>query len=245
VIDGKRNLGLESVPKFCKGLGLSSREAKYFLALVQFNQSRSSSEKNELYRALLSFSEKRKSWALGEAQHRLYSHWHYPAIQEMVLLKGFPGEAAERAPWLHERLGGKVTLRQIEQALEDLQALGMLRTDPGGRLAQATPFYASSDGTLDFALQAFHRRMIEAALAAIDQPLEARDVSGVTLALRREDLPVAIAAIREFRKKFNFDFSADQDADEVWELNLQFFRLARSQVPGRATQSPTLDKEQT
>jgi uncharacterized protein (TIGR02147 family) len=239
VLDGKRNLGLETVPKFCKGLGLAGRESRYFTALVQFAHARGAAEKNDLYRSILAFPERRRTWSLGEAQHRFYSNWFYAAIQEMVLMKGFPAEPAARPEWIHRRLGGRITVRQAERALTDLVALGMLRPEPSGGLAQANPHYESSDGKLDFVLQDFHRRMIEEALAAIDRPLEQRNLAGVTLAIRKADLPAALDAIREFRRKFNFDFSADRDADEVWELNLQFFRLAQADAAApRSKESP-------
>src|SRR5690349_7504160 len=46
VMDGERNLGDESIPKFVKGLGLGAEEAEFFADLVKFTQAEGVAEKN-------------------------------------------------------------------------------------------------------------------------------------------------------------------------------------------------------
>src|ERR1043166_5840097 len=49
VIEGDRNLGADSVPRFCVALGLEGPEAEFFADLVAFNQASSLAEKNRAF----------------------------------------------------------------------------------------------------------------------------------------------------------------------------------------------------
>src|SRR3954468_7248338 len=49
VIEGERNLGADSVPRFSVALGLEASEAEFFSDLVAFNQATSLADKNRAF----------------------------------------------------------------------------------------------------------------------------------------------------------------------------------------------------
>src|SRR5262245_51414124 len=49
VIDGKRNLTLQTIHRFAKAFGMSKADADFFENLVLFNQAQSVEEKNRFY----------------------------------------------------------------------------------------------------------------------------------------------------------------------------------------------------
>ena len=53
-----------------------------------------------------------------------------------------------------------------------------------------------------------------------------REISGLTLAVRREQMPEAKRLIRRFIQDFE-SLGQAEDADQVCQLNIQFFPLAR------------------
>jgi len=66
--------------------------------------------------------------------------------------------------------------------------------------------------------------MAEAALS--DFPVEQREFGNVSIAVNASDLPAAKKRLREFIDQFNRDFERDE-AQEVYQLNVQFYPLTR------------------
>lgn len=228
ILDGKRNLTIKSIPKFAKAFGLNSAEERYFEILVNFNQTKDSEQKDALYRKLLSFSQKSNIDVLDKAKYSYYSKWHYPMIRELVLLKDFPTEEERIPSWIKSKLRKKITEKEAALALNDLLDLGLLKKE-GSRFVQTTPHLTIPDDTVNFAVRSSYREMIKEAVNHIDRPLEEREMGGVTLAINKSDLSEAKQMIREFRRNFNMRFSALCDADNVYQLGIQFFDLTEDE----------------
>lgn len=226
IMDGKRNLSSSNLHNLTIGLGLNKSETQYFSTMVQFNQSKNLEEKNKLFETMLKFPQMKRAFALRQEQHNFYSKWYFSVILELVLLKDAPTKRADFYAWAGKKLKNKVSAKEIEDACRQLETLGLLKENTDGRFVQSNQFVASGTGGVNFELQSFHRHMIAESIESFPKPVEEREFGGVTLAIRKSDLEKAKAYIREFKKKFNFDLSAGEGADTVYQLNVQFFELA-------------------
>lgn len=235
IMDGKRNLSASNLHNMTSGLGFNKSETHYFSTLVQFAQAKTAEEKDKHYSAILKFPQTKKAFALKQEQHNFYSKWYFAVVLELVTLSTAPTDAAELARWISKKID--ITPKEAADACEQLQTLGLLRAGSDGRLVQSNPYVAFNPGELHFALQNFHRHMIEESVEALKQPIDEREFGGVTLAFRKEDLAKAKDFIREFKKKFNFEMSAGEGANSVYQLNVQFFELADGHSPAETKAS--------
>src|SRR5690348_8332036 len=89
VMDGERNLTIESIEKFSMALKFNKEESKFFKNLVLFNQASSVDEKNKYAEQLLYSRVYRKIYPLKELQYRYFSQWYFVPIREMVNLPEF------------------------------------------------------------------------------------------------------------------------------------------------------------
>lgn len=226
IIDGKRQLSLNNIGNMTSGLEFTKVEADYFLTMVQFGQAKSSEEKNKFYEKLMGFPQKRKISNLKREQYNLYSKWYFCFLYELVLLKKETQSFEEFCQWAAEQSKDKLTLKEIKDAYEQLFALGLLTT-LNGQIKQTNKFIESNaKEEVSFAIQNFHREMMARASEAVELPIAEREFGAVTLAFNKSELPRVKEFIRDFRNKFNLEFSATQGANSVYQLNIQFFELA-------------------
>ncbi|MBK7962701.1 MAG: TIGR02147 family protein [Bdellovibrionales bacterium] len=242
IIDGKRNLSLSNISGITTGLDLNKSESEYFLTMVQLNQAKENEDKHKYYEKLMNFPQKRRSSDLKREQYNLYSKWYFSVLLELVLLQKKSQSIEDFFLWVSRSMKGKLTLKEVKGTYQQLIALGLIK-EVDGQLRQAQNFLESNaKEEVNFAIQNFHREMLTQATAALEQPIEKRAFGGVTLALRRSDLPRMKEFIREFRNKFNLEFSANSGADSVYQLNVQFFELVDGE---KASTDPILDLNST
>ena len=148
VIQGQRNLSPATAQALCEALKLSSAETHYFMALVQVESARTSSDsmkaEKELFRALKGLSAK----FLDQTEFKILSQWYNLVIRELSFLPDFEPSAE----WITEKIGHKITLQQAEEALQFLIEAGYLIFKDGR--------YQASDPVLDTGVTIFHHPLM-------------------------------------------------------------------------------------
>ncbi len=217
VMDGKRNLSHKNIKKFAKGLGLAERRAEFFENLVYFNQTKED-ETRDLYHARLKMLEAGpEAYLLNEEEKEAVTKWYYFVIREMAYLPDFKVDAQ----WIVKRLKKKINPDQAKEALKVLEKLGLL-TSHRSVTVDVSPRIKVS------AINDFHREMGTQAVESVkDDNYEEREFNALTVSVSQENLPLVKERLREFRKELNRFLSNDKNADEVYQLNLQFFPLTR------------------
>ncbi len=75
-------------------------------------------------------------------------------------------------------------------------------------------------------LKKHHEQILEKAKDSIYlQSLEQRDLSAITVAVHRSDLPMAKEMIKKFRRDLTAKLEAREDRDAVYCLAIQLFQL--------------------
>jgi len=226
VIEGKKNLTHKSVLKFALGFGLNKGETEYFTQLVFFNQSKTEKEKNQYYREILRFQQVRKGKTLTASQYQYYTNWFNSAIRELVATKGFKQDPEKIA----NTLVPKIKTGEAKKALELLLSLGLLKRGPDGKISQSSAKLEVDPDVTSLSIRNFNRSMIERGKEAIERfPQELREVSGLTLSLSKSSIPEIKSLVREFKKQIlNYAVNDAREAEEVYQLNFQFFPLSRT-----------------
>lgn len=224
VIEGKRGLSSKMAERFAHACGLDADASRYFVHLVGFNQSKTSTERAQYYDKLTGFQSYRQAHKLELAHAAYYSDWYMPAIRELAASKHF----REDPEWIADQLIPKISPLQAQRALETLCDLGLLVRNADGQLVQADALLSTGAETRGLHIVAFHRAMTQRAMDAIDLvPAAERDISSLTLCLGRGGLRALKERLQRFRRELLELSALETSPEQVVQLNFQLFPLSR------------------
>jgi uncharacterized protein (TIGR02147 family) len=225
VMDGDRNLTASMAERFAAALGLTDEAARYFRALVSFNQARDVDARNRAYAKLRRLRGPRDAERLEAALERYHSQWYLPAIRELVTSVEFREDAA----WIARVLCPPIRAAQAAEALVTLLELGLLVRDKRGRLRQAEATVTTGPEVRSLHLANYHRTMIGLGQSSLERvPGPERDISALTLCVGEEGLLKIKRRLQRFRRELLELAELETDPTEVVQLNLQLFPLSRS-----------------
>ena len=226
ILQGKRPLRMKHAAFLSKGLNLSTQEKLFLQALIQFDTAKSIEEK-ELCRLWLSELNPGGQYKTCEIdQFMVISHWVHMTILSMTNLKNFDGSAEQ----IHKLLKGKASIHEVRSALNRLYELKLIRRNSNGKVEATYERVTSKDDVVNKGVREYHRQVIDLAKNAIEeQSVEEREFQSFSLGIPHERLVLAKTMIRKFRTQFVKAMSADTgSADDVYQFNLQFFRLTEN-----------------
>jgi uncharacterized protein (TIGR02147 family) len=235
VMDGKRPITEKSLSSFLRGLKLSGNQAEYFRLLVSLKESRDEKDKTALVEKILKMRVKHSGnpAQLDKDRWEVLRHWHHWAIREFVLLKDFSPDPA----WIAARLGRKVTPAQAAESLDLLLRLEFLVKE-GGSYRQSDPMITTTDEISNLIIRHLHRQFVEQGLVSLfHDPVETREINGLTLALRDDQVPVFKKLLKEFRRELNRQFSdkGKPEADHVYHFETMLFPVTAVRKPEKRT----------
>jgi len=233
VIDGKRNLSLESANQFAVALKIEGIARSYFLTLVLFNQSTSLSEQERYLSELVELKRTENPSRIDAEQFDVLSEWYHLAIRELTELPDFRNNPR----WIAAVLCPSITPQQADSSLRMLEKCGLLVREMG-RLHPADRTIATDPQVHSVRLAEFHRKMIAQGIESISSfASDEREISGTTLRISLQDVGTIKTLLREFRRKLLTLAAHSREADQVYQFNVQFFPLA---IPDRTRRSEIL-----
>lgn len=222
-LQGKRDIKLRHVDILSKGLKLSSQEALYLKALIQFQNSKTLEEKdlNALWISSLNPGTNFSSKEIDE--YRIISDWSYSAILSILDIPDCNGTVGD----LYERLQGKVPRSEIEAKILRLKSLGLVKVEKG----VLRPTYKKTftrDDVSNAGVKEYHKQTLSLAQEAIDEvPLDLREFQSYAVSLDSKNIKKLKQLIRQFIGQIDTE-SQKGIADQVYQLNIQFFQLTQS-----------------
>lgn len=229
VIDGERNLGPDSVHKFIQALGLSGKEADFFLDLVTFAQAPSVAEKNRAFERISASRRFRSARRIDGSLFDYLSHWYYPAIRELTARPDF----VEDPKWLARQLQPRISVAEAERSLSLLLSLGLIVRNPKtGRIERGEPTLTTEHEVTSLAVKNFHRQMLERASDSIDtvKP-NRRDLAALTVCVSEKTAGLIKERIHQFREEIAQLCDQDEEARTVYQMNVQLFPLSVTADP--------------
>lgn len=227
VIDGDRNLGKDTVPKFADALGLEGPEREFFADLVAFEQASDSVEKNRVFERIAASRRFRSARRIDGMFHDYLSHWYHPAIRELVARKDFRDDPK----WIAETLQPPITPKQAAHALELLLGLGLVaKNGETGSYELREPTLTTEHEVAALGAANFHKQMIERALESIDRvPSVQRDLAALTVCVSSSVADEVKRRIHQFRESITELCDTETDGTVVYQLNVQWFPLSRAE----------------
>jgi uncharacterized protein (TIGR02147 family) len=226
VIDGKRNIGKESLAKITVGLGLTQKEAEYFSYLVFFAQARKKVEKNYYFGLIAALRAHKNIRTVTSEQFEYFNEWYHPAIRELIVGRTDPVDFEA----LSMELGNKVSAAKIRKSLELLKRLGLVSYDTTKGYIHNAPILNTSNEIHSFAIRHFHNEVLGVAKTAVENtPPAERENSHITARLSPDGFTKIKNRIQEFREELLQIVGDDRNAFDIYHINFQLYPIAKSQ----------------
>ena len=229
VMDGERNLGPETVPKFAHAIGLTGEASAFFSDLVTFTQAESVADKNRAFERISASRRFRHARRIEGDLFKYLSQWYYPVIRELAAREDF----TENPKWIAAQLRPKIAPTDAASALNLLLSLGLLvRDERTGKIVRGEPTITTEHQTVrSLAVTNFHRQMLERASASIEEiPPSERDLAALTVCVTDATAALVKERIHKFREELTQLCDSDAKGSIVYQLNIQWFPL--SSPPG-------------
>lgn len=222
VIDGKRNLSLESANRFAGALKIEGIQRHYFLTLVLFNQASTMEEREKYLNELTELKHSETPSRIEEAQYEILSKWYHLVIREIVDLPDFKNSSK----WIARVLLPQISPREAADSIQILKFLGLIEKSDDGKYHPVEKTLTTDERVRSVKALEYHRQMIQnASESMVRFRSDEREISGTTLRMNSEDVQNVKKLLKEFRKKVLNIAANSVEADQIYQLNFQFFPL--------------------
>lgn len=229
VIDRQRNLTDASIQKVAKGFDLNKSESSFLENLVNMNQATSHNEKDFYYNKIISLRHRRDGHFLEKEEYEYFSKWYYPVIREILVTNAHSPSSEDIAV----QLNPSVTAREVENALDLLSKLNLIKRESDGRWQQTSKAVTTGAEVRSVIVTNFHKEMINLAVESIDRHSpELRDVSALILNVRQETIPRLKKMLAEFRQELIDLVSTESHPEMVVVINMQMFPTSNPKTGG-------------
>jgi len=230
VMRGERNLADDYVPRFIAALKLKADEARYFEALIAFNNEKSAHAKEAALQKLLTLRYSRGEYRLLDKKLQFYEHWYYPVIRELAVILDFK----EDYNLLARNCVPRITAVQAENAVVFLVKNGFIKKENTGRYSFVDPAISTGAEVNSIVLRKYHRATIGHFADALDAiPLENRDISSLTMSVSHKTYVAMKKEIQDFRKRLAAMVHEDHRPEMVCLAGFQL--IPRSEVNKRTS----------
>jgi uncharacterized protein (TIGR02147 family) len=218
----KRHLSEKSLAPFIQLCKFNEEEKNFFDRLVVFNMARTEQQVKQAFEALLSLSSV-KSRTLKSDQYEFYTKWYYTAIRALIAIRPF---TAKDTGAIAQMLSPSVSSKKAREAVNLLLKLGLVYASDEGILHCSDTHITTGLKWQSIAAKTFQAETIRLAGESLDRhPKEVRDISTVTIGIKRCRIDEMRQRIADFRKSIMHLAEEDQDPDDIFQLNIQLFPL--------------------
>jgi uncharacterized protein (TIGR02147 family) len=225
VFKSEKNLSTATVLKLAKALKLGKKKSAYFEAMVFNNQAATVDERNHYLERMIALKPMPEFQGLSADQFEFLSKPFYSVIHQMVKLPGFKGDPE----WIAKRLFPRVSVEEVELALEALLKLKLLEKKQTKGIRQSHAGIATDADVASKTAYKFHWEILnEAKTALIKLPASDRNLTSLTIPIPKKVMPELKEKFMEFKKEVSRLIQDNENPfDEVYRLNLQLYPVTK------------------
>jgi uncharacterized protein (TIGR02147 family) len=230
VIAGKSNLNARQAQALAEIFKLNPAEARFFLTLVAYTQSRTIEEKGDALDSMRAQVRGRNK-KLDPRQYSLFSKWLYPMVFDLIAM--LPIRDDHKA--IADLFDSSVKPDDVRKALEVLEGLSLVRKREDGSYEQMHAAVGTGDEILSTDVVKFQQTTLKKAIEALDgTPPEERSISVTTIPLSAEGLERVKQEARIFRDRLLRISGEDRGYERIYQLNLNLFPATKRIPKGEA-----------
>lgn len=226
ILQGKSPLPERFIQPICELLQMNSREREYFKELVHFARAKTQTEIKESFQKLLALRDM-EFHTVSKDQFEYFTKPHYASIRALCEILDFRDDYG----MLAKHLSPPISAQEAEASVKLLERIGMLRREVDGRWQITKQFVTSGENWKASAIRAYQQEMFRLASESLDRHAkEHRDMSTLTITLRKRDIPELQARIAQFRKEIMQWVGEQSQEDMVMQVNIQAFPLSNPEI---------------
>ncbi len=226
IMKGKREAGPKLMAKLNKYFVFNQQEMIYFEDLIRLSKVKNDSRLELAIIERMKTNSPRKEFKLlDDRTFSIVSKWWHFAIRQMTKLDSFKSDIT----WIQKILRFKVDKRELQQAIDTMIEMDLLKKDSQTKKLQIqVPALSSQDDIPSEAVKQHHEAMLDNAKISLRtiSPLE-REITGQTFTIQQKNLPAAKEYIRNMMDEFTHLFESTQ-GDEVYQIQTQLFPLTQN-----------------
>jgi uncharacterized protein (TIGR02147 family) len=231
VINGKRDLDAGRAEVVAVAMKLDAHQTEHFVDLVALAHDPSFRRRKRAWEEALTTRRFRAAQQrVSDAAYEVLSNPEVAAVFELVRCCGWRNDPE----WIARSLQPASTPAAAAAAVEALMSAGMLVRDDSGGLTVASPEWASGhDVPIAKAADRLHRKLLERAPQVLDDvPSNERQFGALTFAVSSSEVPEIKARVARFHEEImNLVETSTATRDRVYQLNVQFYPVARPDEP--------------
>ena len=219
IVKGKKLTG-RMIPKFVEVLGLNKKEAKYFETMVNFDQAKTTTERNAFFDELIK-QHPDPHHILNEDAYEYYNHWYNSVLFTALDVM----DVSDDLEPIQKRIFPKVSVGTLKRSLELLERIGFVRKNEDGfwkssRESVSSGAYNNNDLVRQYQLQCFELSK-QALLADDDNP---SDMGTFTFSVSDDAYQEIALEIQNLKAKVRKIITQDKkEATGVHQLNIHLF----------------------
>jgi len=228
VIQGQRNLKVDTLRRFARAFKLDKNESLYFETLALFNQTKSDAEQDEYFELLVKLRPKKALMELSRDEFEYFTERHFVAIREMAALPNFQDDPE----WIVQNIRLSISAAEAKHALMVLERLGLLVRKPDGHLTHSFSTLTTQPFIESIEIYRYNRNLMnEVKRAMAELPPQFANVSSVTIPVQSKALQGVNDILQRCREEIaQFVSNFDGDFAEVFQLNMQFYPLTHANL---------------
>jgi uncharacterized protein (TIGR02147 family) len=224
VIKGRAVITPTFVDRFIGLLELKPDEAKYFRALVNYNQTMSPHEKEFFFDQLVRLNSTPRK-VVDKSAYEFYKEWYHTAVRALLDIIDFKDDYKTLA----SRIYPSITLKQARDSISLLKRTGMITRNNRGFWKPTDKVIVSGDFIKDALVKQFQMKCLEhgKTVLASGADLGQRTIT-LTLSLSNEACGRITQRMEQFKSEIRSIVHKDErPASRVFHLNVNLFPMSK------------------
>lgn len=228
ILKGTRRVSVKAAQRIAEHVHLRGIDKQYFVNLARHGNAKSNVEREQIFSILVDLKSRELSSELDRDSLEYLSEWYYPVIRELL---GLPG-AQGTVEWIIDRLVPHLTPEQVRKSLELLERTGHIKWNKTRKAFSLAQTHVRTPAEVrGIAIVRYHNEMLARAAEAITKvAAERRDISALTIQVSDEGAQEIKLELQNFRKKILELSEKYKDADQIYQLNFQFFPFTKEKA---------------
>jgi uncharacterized protein (TIGR02147 family) len=217
---GRRSIGPEVLERLIKLFGLEGNEAKYFRAIVGYGLQATHEQREFWFEQAIQLNNTPQQ-IVDKKTYAYYKKWYHTTIRAYLETCNFKNEYAEAS----RKLYGRVSPKEIKEAIKNLLALGLVAPNEEGFLKPVDKVLTTGDSVRDELVRCYHLSNIDVfrAIVAQNKP-DTYESRHLTISVSSEGMERIAKRINQLRSEIVSIVQKDEKkADRVYKIAIHLY----------------------
>jgi uncharacterized protein (TIGR02147 family) len=223
---GRRAIGPEVLDRLIKLMALNADESKYFRAIVGYAQWETYEEREFWFEQAIQFNHTPKR-LIDQKTYSFYKKWYHTTIRAYLETCNFKNEYNDAS----KKLYGRVSPKEIQEAINNLCSLGLIATNSDGYLKPTEKVLTTGEVVRDELLRQYQlsNHDILRTILEKDEP-RTHDSTLLTVSVSVDGIERIIKRIKQLRSEIiSIAHKDEQKAERVYKIAIHAYAETRKE----------------